>query len=469
MFGGKKLIVYELNEVPLKVFQWFGSRYPDSTIAHLLDQGTVVETYAADEGHLSPWVTWPTVHRGVTNALHHIYDFGQDLRGVNSAYPPIWDLIARSGHKVGVFGSLHSYPLPPNLDNYLFYVPDTFAAGTECFPQKFSAFQQFNLRMVDRSGRNVSGGVPVGTAAKFLLAAPALGLRGVTVAKLARQLTAEIGNPARVVRRRTSQAQIAFDFFMSELKRTRPDYSTFFTNHVASAMHRYWPALFPEDYKAPHWNDSWRMQWADEIPFAMREADAQLHRLRQFVSQHSEFALVILTSMGQAAQEEQERVETQLNFFDIQRFMRVLGFTGNDWQRERAMAPLYMVRVRPGLVNQFSSRSQQVTINGVPLSAVSRGEGVFRIELGQYNLQSDAIELKIDGRTVPLSEAGMVNLRIQDEAGSNAYHIPEGVLIAYSPNGRAQIAERLSTVQIAPALLANFRVPSPDYMAGFPN
>ena len=37
---------------------------------------------------------------------------------------------------------------------------------------------------------------------------------------------------------------ILFDAFMSSLIREKPDFCTFFTNHVASSMHRFWEASF---------------------------------------------------------------------------------------------------------------------------------------------------------------------------------------------------------------------------------
>ena len=54
-----------------------------------------------------------------------------DLSKTNKEYPNLWQILSKN--KVGVFGSLHTYPLPDNLENYSFFVPDTFAAGKECF------------------------------------------------------------------------------------------------------------------------------------------------------------------------------------------------------------------------------------------------------------------------------------------------------------------------------------------------
>ena len=60
---------------------------------------------------------------------------------VNKEFPNVYDFLAKEGFKVGIFGSLQSYPLPKDLENYKFYIPDTFAAGDECFPSELSYFQ----------------------------------------------------------------------------------------------------------------------------------------------------------------------------------------------------------------------------------------------------------------------------------------------------------------------------------------
>ena len=463
MFGQKKLIVYELNEVPLRVFQWFATAYPQSTIARLMRDGELIETKTGDEGHLSPWVTWPTLHRGVPNTEHHISDFGQDLREVNASYPSVWELLSRAGRTVGLFGSLHSHPLPANVDDYSFYVPDTFAAGPECFPERLEAFQRFNLSMVDRSGRNVSSGLPLREAASFLAAAPGLGLRGATAGKIAMQLAQERVKPERTVRRRTTQVQVAFDFFLKELRRTTPEFATFFTNHVASSLHRYWPGLFPGDYKESKWDQAWMKTWSGEIPFAMREADAALAELKAFVDRDSRYALVVVTSMGQAAEERQEIVETELVISDLTRFVRLLGFADEDWRRERAMAPQYIVHVRAGLQNEFADRLSRLRVNGNAIEYSLLGDTVFRINFGIINLATSSIRVEMDGRAVPLAEAGMTNMRIQDEAGANAYHIPEGCMIVYGA-GKKRPSGPISTLQIAPAILDNFGIAPPRHM-----
>ncbi len=60
--------LFELNEVPLRIYRHYAERHPRSAVAKLLAHGRRWETVSEDEGHLSPWVTWPTLHRGVPTA-----------------------------------------------------------------------------------------------------------------------------------------------------------------------------------------------------------------------------------------------------------------------------------------------------------------------------------------------------------------------------------------------------------------
>lgn len=467
MIKDKKIVFYELNEVPRRVIEDFVLHHPGSTCARLLKHGCLLETITQDKGVLSPWITWPTLHRGVTNDKHCVSDFGQDLAEVNAEYPSFTNLLARKGISVGVFGSLHTYPLPENVDQYAFYVPDTFANGRECFPETLSVFQDFNLKMVDASGRNVSRSLLFGPAVRFLAHAPVLGLRAGTAARLARQLVSERLNGARAGRRRTSQMQIAFDLYYRQLTRQKPDIATFFTNHVASSMHRYWPAKFPADYKGTDLNDAWRATYGGEIDFAMREANRQMSRLASFVEGNAGYVLVIVSSMGQAAVDASVVVHHQLYITDIDRFMRSCGVGEGGWAKHRAMLPRYIFRISDSYLNAFRRSLASITVNGAPLQISELGSNIFQIKLGHENLTDENTVVCLNGEHRPLADVGLSNVSIQDETGSYAYHIPQGIMLVYDPQqsmNRGAECGTISTCDIAPTLLANFGVARPGYM-----
>lgn len=123
-FGPAPLrLVYELNEVPWRVVDWYVARNPHSHLAQLLQRSSKFTTVTPDDGELHPWTTWPTLHQGVTNAVHNISFINQSLSQAQ-AYPPVWQTLKEAGKRVGAFGSLQSYS-PPSDGGYDFYVPDT--------------------------------------------------------------------------------------------------------------------------------------------------------------------------------------------------------------------------------------------------------------------------------------------------------------------------------------------------------
>lgn len=461
----RKLILLELNEVPFRVLDEFCATHPRSCLARLLPQCQQYETLAEDSGHLSPWVTWPTLHRGVVNDRHSISCLGQDLTEVNREFPTIWSLLAEHGISTGVFGSLHSHASWSQSSSCAFHVPDVFA-GSECYPDQLAVFQRFNQAMVRDSARNVGKKVPWQAALRLLAKAPALGLKVETLLDVGGQLLAERFRPARRVRRRTYQTVLAFDVFLRQLKITRPAFATFFTNHVASAMHRYWAARFPGDYPPQEFGlgRDWVTTYQDEIDFAMTRLDRCLARLLSFIQQRPEYALWVATSMGQAATTARP-IGTQLYLMEVPRFMAALGVPPGDWSRRGAMAPDVNLIVAPQFVARFRAAVERLVIDGKPLVYQEKPGGFFSLRFGHQDLGREQGGARMAGRLISVEELGLANVVIEEGSGTTAYHIPQGMLLIYEPNQVSQAGRvQISTLDIAPAILRHFGVPVPPYM-----
>ncbi len=468
MAENRRFVFFELNEVPIRVVRHFAARHPHSAFAKILATGRRWETMTPDQGHLSPWITWPTLHRGVPSAKHHIVALGQEVGEADAEFPPVWTLLARAGRRVGLFGSLHSYPLPTDLSHYDFYVPDTFAAGPQAKPAELSAFQAFNLQMVDLSGRNVSTGLPVKDALAFLFKAMPSGVRPSTLAKIVRQLATERLWRDRSARRRTIQSVIGFDLFSAQLQSKRPEGAFFFTNHVASAMHRYWPATFREDYSETKWSDSWVRRFSGELDYAMGEADHMLGEMMTFADRHPEYLILIAGSMGQSAVDSPERqIKTEVLLRDMASFLAAINVEGG-WTRRRTMEPTYTLafKTAPG-ASQFVRAIKSVKIGGQQLETRRFNDYDVEFVLGHPNLADEQFTLTVGNRSVNPTEAGLANITITDEVGAAAYHVPEGMLIAYDPRvdmGGSSETTPVSSTRVAPTLLALQGVTPPNYM-----
>lgn len=468
---GERIVLFELNEVPFRVIDHYCAQHPDSTFGKLLHSSRQFRTHIEAKQDLSPWRTWPTVHRGVPDWRHQITNFGEDLSEVNKAYPPIWQLLRRAGVQTGVFNSLHSYPVPADAKDHCFFVPDPFATESTTFPTELEPFQDFVLSVSRGSARNVERSLPWHSANKLALSLPYLGLQSRTLAGLFSQLWSERLNSSRVVRRRTFQAVLAFDVFMRQLQNTRPQFSTFFTNHVASALHRYWAATFPGDYDHFEYSPKWVATYGDEIDFSMTWLDHMLSRLVEFVTNNRDYALWITSSMGQEATVALAQ-ETQLYLTDVDKFMRRMGFASGEYQRRPAMLPQVNVQISSEKVHLLEEALLALRIGEQPVS-YRIGRGVCSVDFGHSNLPART-PVRQGDFVGEFADFGLTNVEIQEKSGTNAYHVPQGCLILFDARGssvsvhpaRAENANRpeVSVLELAPALLRNFGIRAPEYM-----
>ena len=463
----KKIIFYELNEIPKKVVEFSALLYPDSALSLLAKYSRKYETIAQDIGHLSPWITWPSLHRGVSNKLHQIRSLGQNLTDVNVHFPTVWDIISRADLKVGVFGSLQSYPLPKNVNDYCFYVPDTFAAGSECFPEKLSRFQEFNLGLVARQGRDPNKELRLKNAIQFLKFSPHLGLSARTALNIAKQIISERFIDDRTVRRRTIQIEIAFDFYFKALCSTKPDISFFFTNHVASSMHRYWPAVFPQDYDELKYDKEWINRWKDEIPYTLRVANYQLTKLMRFVQMNSGWRLIVASSMGQAAVQDRPAMFNQALITDPSKLLQCFGIKRDQYELNLTMAPKIFIRLKTAESLKKIEEIKKLEINGEKLKVdiLKKKEVELSIEPDIINQNS----LTVSYQTIscaPAKNYGIELVYLRDHSGANAYHIPQGVMLDYDPtkSSRSSNWEKVSALSVTPTLLGNFNIQKPSYM-----
>jgi len=455
----KRILCYEINEVPWRVVDFYVSKRPGSTLASLLPISHQFTSNTVDSGELHPWSTWPTLHRGVSNDVHGIRFLNQDLSGAKN-WPPIWDLLAKSGVSVGIFGSLQSYPVVQH-ENILFHIPDTFSAGNETHPSKYSAFQAFNLK---QTGENKA------VASKLSLddakSAFSLLRSGISIGSLstvARHLIEEKRNPLNKRRRTLLQPVLAFDVFLDCLKNVQPQFVTFFSNHVAGIMHRYWKYTFPEDFDYSLTNSAEDKFHSNSILVAMDLLDKQLEKLLDVCDKH-EYELILVSSMGQEAIERGEYIpELRLN--DFSQFKRFLDLPF-DYRLNLAMQP----DVAFEFDNQHDLHDFESTVKtlkdeqGLPIleQRLNSVGNTLNLRLARSKAVSSSNNALFGDRQISVAELGMDVIKRDVGTG---YHQPEGIWIWNSANPNLnQNREKVDSRQFLPTMLQHFNISESDYM-----
>jgi hypothetical protein len=384
--------------------------------------------------------------------------------------------LKRHGVRVGVFGSLHSSNLPDDVREYCFYLPDYFDNEVFAHPPELTAFQELNLRMTRQSARNVVRQIPLVSTARFIAAAPKLGLRLATIAASISHLFRESFDKTLRIRRRAYQPLVTMDLFMRQLECTQPDFATFYTNHVAAAMHRYWGAAFPQDYGDDRLEKTWIRQYEGEIEFAMSKFDLMLRQVVNFIDSHPEYRLMVASSMGQAAIPAIQTYQF-LTISDIGRFMAALGVPEEGWELRPAMVPCWSVIVHEPYRDQVVARIPSIEIGGkvfkpdprpvAPLSYDERERGFFRffVQFDNYTGPRTAL---LDGQTLGLEELGLGFIAHEDGVNCTAQHVPVGSLWVYGAGtaGSGGSRDNISTLDVTPSILEFFGLERPAYMRG---
>jgi hypothetical protein len=438
------ILLLEINEIPWRVLDKYLSGGGYTNLSRFFGASAQYTTINSDVGELSPWVTWPTLHRGMTNSSHGVLNLGQDpstFRGV-----AIWDEVRSRGGSVGVCGSMQSWPpRDPGPDG--FYVPDTFAHDSQCIPAKVSPFQEFNLGQVQRNARVVNQNVPKPLKAlRVAVSALRSGVRLRTLGRVARQIWMERSRPDLTKRRPIFQTILFWDVFTDLFDPRRPPaFSTFFTNHVAGVMHRYWHDVFPEDFVGRQGNGVAAPSGQEPLMrFAIQVLDDMLGDVIKWVDSNPDLVVVLASSMGQQAVSYEDHEGVEFVVEDLTRLMAMAGSSAGRYTRLLAMAPQVAVDIpdqqhrdevaaalqstvdaegKPFITVQSIGTSLSITVRTPRRSAIASGHCVA------------------NGREVSWQDAG---IRPQDVEPGSGYHIPEGSLAFFGKGIHPQGGGRLN-------------------------
>ncbi len=325
-----KLIIYELNEFPRKLLNYYIKLKPYSNLSKFKKYGCDLNTFTTDDGELHPWSTWPTFYRGVDNTMHKINFLNQD-REFDKKYPPIWEILLKNNLTIGIFGSLQSYP-PIDNKNVKFYLPDTFAPNYDAIPKNLETFQRFNLKIVSNNSGEVRSlrFIEIKYFLKFIIKNIICFKSLITIIN---QLFREKINKKFSRRRSLIQPLLTFDLYYQNLKRHKPDFSTFFTNHLAGMMHYYWLDIFPNDFKKPYRSpDQFNRE---SVIKALDIADQQIGLLMKFAEENS-YQLWVASSMGQKAIEREKKQKLFLRDFK-----KMLDKMNLDHSKYRQLPSMY--------------------------------------------------------------------------------------------------------------------------------
>ncbi len=459
-----QVLLYELNEVPWEIVDLYRQQRPMSALAALLPRATSLTTISEERPvDLQPWRSWPTLHRSLWTRDHNSWDLGQDpetFRGVD-----LWTVAARAGRHVGVFGALQSWP--PQRFAGGFHVPDTFARTPATHPPSLQRFQAFNLAMTAENRFAAGTSLPIRQLP--IVGADMLrqGLTPMSAFRLGRHLLAERLDPSQVSKRAVMQVVPGFDIFWRLHRRHAPDLSIFFTNHVASMLHRYWADALPLAGAPPG-------PGQQSILAALDIFDRQLRRMLRWQLEARDRVLVIASSIGQ---ERVEKLEMGSSFVvqDAARLAATLGvadavvgvgmYPAQSLTLTSAEAAVRALEMLRGVEHPAGPMFRQFRQNGRSVS--------FEVDYlsDAAALPPSATFVGADSTRVEVALADLgIEVRTRPSGGNTGEHTTRGILICAGKGIAADDSRReVSVLDVAPSLLALLEVAPDASMKGRPS
>jgi len=457
----RKVLLVELNEITWTLIKPLLDQGKLPTFARLMREGTSAAPVSVDlPPQLDPWITWTTVYTGRPQKDHNVFFLQQPPESIRAQR--IWELCDQQGLRVGVYGSLCSWP-PLKVKG--FYVPDTFAPDAATHPASLRPIQELNLTYT-RSIRLPADQDGLWFKAKLGWKLLSLGLRPATITRIARQLVGERMNGQMRWQRVALQPLVNFDFFSRQYRRHEPEFASFHTNHVAHYMHTYWKAMKPDLF--PQMTAQNEVEtYGGAIEHGYRTADELLSRMMTLLDENT--VLAVASSMGRQpfiSDLKKGKAIGQLRSLD--HLIEILGKQGEVRALSTMSDQFNLYPDSSGTMKFLVDALQSVYIDspGRPMFNVHALDNTLTVTLKHYD------ETTEDSRCYfPHSEDNN-SYRLEDLVYGTGLvksgcHDLRGVLLLYGPGivEGGSIAD-CNNLDIAPTLLTLLSLPVPAEMKG---
>ena len=461
-----KVVVVEINEISWELIHEWLQQGDFPHFARIKNQGTWARTVTNEPpGLLEPWVTWTTFHTGVPQPDHGVQFLEQPSETIRAKR--LWEIITDANKKVGVFGSVGSWPPKPVNG---FFIPGSFSPDAATFPKSLEPIQELNVRYTRAHVPGIRRQSPVRMISDAL-GMIRFGFNLRTAMTVAAILAETKIKPDMSWKNVSLQPIVNMGFFKKLYRQTRPDFCTFHTNHVAHYQHRFFrawrPKLFPDPTEPKE-----IARFGDAIHFGYRVADSILGEFLKIADSDEDTVLCVASSMGQkpwVPSRYDNIAPLTCRIRSIERLIEILGIR-DKCEFFSTMAPQWNIRIsdrnlRQQTVSHLNAARYEV-VNKPMYSILEVADSIVVTPVSYHGLTSaEACSFPTIDRSPRYSFDQLV---VQaDETRKSGCHDPVGLIAFY---GRSVIRNSnlgtINTLDVAPTLLSLMGLPVPSYMKG---
>jgi hypothetical protein len=239
----RQLLFLELNEICFDtVEQYCQKGLLPNFRAFISERGWARTTSESKYEQLEPWIQWVTAHTGLDFAEHGVFRLG-DI--VHQDIPQIWEMLEAQGLRVGAVSPMNA---KNRVREAAFFLPDPWTktplTASPTLKRLIGAIAQ---AVNDNASSRISGAS---------VAALIAGLARYAGSRNYLRYIALAGTSLRRPWRRALFLDLLLaDVFVTEVRRTRPQFASLFLNAGAHIQHHYMfsSAAYSGDQKNPAW------------------------------------------------------------------------------------------------------------------------------------------------------------------------------------------------------------------------
>ena len=454
----RRVMLLEFNELSPQLMDRFITEGHLPNFRRLREDSQVYVTEAAERGwHLNPWIQWVTVHSGLDYSRHGVTELDE---GTKLKAQRIWDVVSAAGLSVWVCGSMNvAYNAPVNG----VVMPDPWTTKVAPFPDTLRPFFRFvQKHVVDHT----KDSLPLSRTdyARFVAFMLRHGLSAATVKAIVRQLLAERKGDHRW-RRAALLDKLQFDIFRWYYRKTRPHFSTFFSNSTAHFQHYYWRDMEPELFRV-HSSEDKRAAHESAILFGYQEMDTLIGRFMELAG--PETTLVFATALSQqpCLIYEEQGGKVMYRPHDFTRLMAFAGVT-EPHTVAPVMAEVFNIHVTSeDDVARVIARLGALRVDGQPVMQLLRDGGVINAKCQLHTKLGPDTRLH---RGEGSAAEPFFDFFYQIEDAKSGMHHPDGMLWIRLPGRKHREHEgKVPLTSIAPTILDLLALPFPAHMTARP-
>jgi predicted AlkP superfamily phosphohydrolase/phosphomutase len=446
-----KIFIFEFDSGSWNVLDHLLSEGKLPTIKRMMNEGAY-GILQSDTLPISPRV-WTTIFTGKHSQKHRVEFFASTSSCVK--HKRLWDIFSAKGLKVGIFGSLVTWP-PYKVNGFM--IPSIFSLGPETYPEDYKVLQEIAVSERKTVHKKEKRRVKeyLGTCLKRRSQLKSIGVISETFRAILKYLIGEkvlrFNPKEQYWRKAFLHLRITVDVFIHLYRRFQPDFVTFH-NHLCDAVsHRYWDCYEPQHFNNISSKDI--KKYGGVIPHSYYLTDKMLARI---LSHLDPLTTIFIISDHGAKAHSDIVTPYNLNFDNFLCILKIqdrviparfgikgiIYFTDNEL-RENILDTVKSISLTETGEKIFNVESQEQYI------ALSPGPGLRRKDMPDDTL------VTINGfGTYPLAE-----IFSRQKIKISGVHHKEGIFIACGPTIKKGAKPNNATIfDISPTVL---------FLMGFP-